>query len=169
MENPGQTQVGWGVVFLMVSLFAFEQSTFASTNFCSVPHSSFMFRSNQVCYERLVPMINIWLLHCWPLLPGHRENCGSCLNLVSPPDFLSLRWMELSLSRKEKMAEYRYLFIRNILCICICNRVACDSNKCVFGNQRIVYPILSRSLMTWQKPKSSYDKPEGRTSMRQKT
>ena len=114
-------------------------------------------------------MINIWLLYSWPLPPGHRENCGSCLNLVSPPDFLSLRWMELSLSRKEKMAEYRYLFIQNILCICICNRVACDSNKCVFGNQRIVYPILSRSLMTLQEPKSSYDKPEGRTSTRQKT
>ena len=114
-----------------------------------------MFRSNQVCYKCLIPMINIWLLHCWPLLLGHRENCGSCLNLVSPPDFLSLRWMELSLSRKEKMAEYRYLFIRNIVCISICNRVACDSNKCVFGKKCIVYLILSRSLSNGNNSKAA--------------
>ena len=100
-------------------------------------------------------MINIWLLLSWPLLPGHRENCGSCLNLVSLPDFLSLRWMELSLSRKEKMAEYRYLFIRNIVCISICNQLACDSNKCVFGKKCIVYLILSRSLSNGNNSKAA--------------
>ena len=161
MENPGQTQVGWGAVFLVVSLFAFEQSTFASTYFLfRRPFVHFMFRSNQVCYERFVPMINTWLLLSWPLLSGHRENCGSCLNLVSLPDSLSLRWMELSLSRKEKMAEYRYLFIRNIVCVCICNQVACDSNKGVFGKKCIVYLILSRSLSNGNNSKAARSTPD---------